>query len=216
MFFAVDQLLAPMAEKEKMNLKHLGDALDFWKGSLLGRLKCNLNNVHILPMFTDNWSPTNLDCYARLFRVDTPKILKENVLFSADARATYFDKIPNLGNDDDLFVDPDIGIEPPSGGTTKHIRFNDIEKLQQNGSKRVVLIYQHSCHEDKWIKPCLDQVNKAIKNAPGLNGCHAFAYWAGYVAMIFISRDQQRVCSLTAALRQIYPTVQGQPQRVFP
>lgn len=66
-----------------MNLKHLGDALDFWKGGLIGRLEGVLNDGHILPMFTDApnaWTPDRLLLYAHLTGMDVSRILRHDMV----------------------------------------------------------------------------------------------------------------------------------------
>ena len=57
-----------------MNLVYLGDALDYWKGCIIKELDGCLNDLHVIPMFTDedihsNWPISRLRFYAQLLHV---------------------------------------------------------------------------------------------------------------------------------------------------
>ncbi len=173
-----------------MNINHLGDAFDFWKGSFIRKLGNTLRNLKVLPMFTDTnehfpWNNARLELYAELLGVNKQDILRQEVRFPNNTRGQYFQ---NLDNNSDLFVDPDIGIEPPSGSNYRHIRLTEIAQLLSKSTNRVVLIYQHSFHKDNYIDVCLKKVIKF----PKLKDCHTLAYWAGSVSMVFITRDEKR------------------------
>jgi hypothetical protein len=194
-----------------MNLEHLGDALDFWKGGLMVRLINELNDIHVLPMFTDataNWTPQRLDLYAQLLGVQTPVILRSDVQFTAISRVTYFQDI--ACGDADLFADPDVGTQPNGGGDCRHIRFLEIAQLLPVGAKRVLLVYQHSFREENWTGIRLQDV---IGNLPG---CSAFAYWAGSVSMIFIARDRQRLTNMFQVLQAMTASLPPNIIRVLP
>lgn len=168
-----------------MNLAHLGDALDFWKGGLFGILGKALNDMHVLPMFTDKnvhdaWTNGRIRAYASLLGVDEARILCSKISFPGAQRENYFQNL-RIGGDSDIFVDPDTGIEPDSGGDRRHIRQSEIEALLPSGSRRVLLVYQHSPRKREWLKGCLEKVCAS-------NEFHAFAYCAGTVAMVFIAR----------------------------
>jgi len=172
-----------------MNLKHLGDALDFWKGGIFRLLGNALNDVHVLPMFTDmnvhdTWTDDRIRAYAILLGVDQTRILRSKDQFPGAQRERYFHNL-GIRDDKDIFVDPDIGIEPNGGGDRRHIRMAEIEVLLPRGSSRVLLVYQHSYRNSKWVDKCLDKVCNSDK-------FHAFAYCAGTVAMIFVARRENQ------------------------
>jgi len=183
-----------------MNLNHLGDAFDFWKGGILEPLNCNLNNLHVLPMFTDEnvpctWTEDHLQHYAQLLRIhDIERILKKEVPFNRTGRGDYFQ---DVNGELDLFIDPDIGIEPQSGGDVKHIKLEELAMLLRKNPQRVLLVYQHSNPKKDWLEDVLVRV----RDSRPLNGCECFAYQAGRVAMIFISsRANERLSAIWQAL----------------
>jgi len=209
-----------------MHVKHLGDALDFWKGGFFKLLGNALNNFHVLPMFTDVnasdvWMGNCMHAYVTLLGVHKERILRSADQFKKEdaGRIEYFEEI-NLDCDADLFVDPDTGIEPPGGGDHRHIRVKGINVLLPNDSKRVLLIYQHRTHESDWVENCL----KKVSNHENLK---AFAYDAGGAAMIFVARrENQRLNAMRKYLHDnithlfseevdrltdIYPTVPSGP-----
>jgi hypothetical protein len=195
-----------------MNINHLGDAFDFWKGSFMRTLGNNLNNIKVLPMFTDvpdTWNEARLGLYAQLLGVNVQDILRPAVRFTMNTRGNYFQ---NLDDNSDLFVDPDTGIEPPGGGDYRHIRLSEIAQLLPNDTNRVVLIYQHSFHKHNWTDACLQRIIQYKE----LNGCYTFAYWAGSVSMVFIARDQQRLTNMYNALYRMTNSLPDNLTRALP
>jgi hypothetical protein len=62
-----------------------------------------------------------------------------------------------------VFVDPDTGIEPRSGGDNKHLSIADLErlaKLMRNGDK--VIVYQHApiMRSKTWINDVIDRLGE--------------------------------------------------------
>jgi hypothetical protein len=194
----------------------LGDALDFWKGALIDMLRDHLRNVHVLPMFTDKnaaevWTEGRLGTYAHLLRVDRNGILRCCTRFQTSNRARYFESL-NIPADDDLFVDPDIGIEPEGKGSARHVLLSELAVLLPPDTKRVVLIYQHRLHKKNWVEACL----RRVVQSSHLTGCHAFAYGAGSVAMLFVSRDSQRLALLHSTLTDLTASLPTDMRRVTP
>jgi len=67
-------------------------------------------------------------------------ILQQKIKFSPETRKTYFQDI-DIDKNADLFVDPDIGIEPPSGSDYQHIKLEEIDQLLPSSNRsRVVLV----------------------------------------------------------------------------
>lgn len=183
-----------------MNIKHLGDAFDFWKGGIIRLLNVSLNDLHVYPMFTDTdvsnaWTPGCIQLYASLIGVDVSKVLLPLTRFETSIRGKYF-KMVDIRADADLFVDPDTGIASDRAGKIQHIRLCEINQLLPADSSRIVMIYQHSWHKITWVDDCL----KKVCSYHDLKGSATFAYMGSSVAMIFISRSQRRL----KAVHQIF------------
>jgi hypothetical protein len=187
-----------------MNLTHLGDAFDFWKGGVIGALAGlgHLQDVHVLPMITDwpireRWQDGHFALYAALLGVARERVLRQDVEFTTETRADYFRIDPHLG---DVFVDPDTGIEPTTRGGTEHMRRQEIAMLLPAEASRIVLVYQHAYRKDDYAAATLKQI--AADDC--LRGCHAFAYKGGNVSMIFVSRDGARLATVRSAVHSFF------------
>jgi hypothetical protein len=201
-------ILPALSEVEAVNKTHLGDALDFWKGRVISLLHRSLNDLHVVPMFTDEditnvWPEEHLRMYARLLGVRMDRILQPTTPFSAATRKTYFS---NLGLSDraDVFLDPDTGVQPAaSKATTKHVCFVDLAQLFAGAPRRLVLVYQHrprsSPHD--WA----DRSSMRVTSDQRVSGCNAFAYFSVNVAMLFVSRDENRLQQILADLQNVCP-----------
>ncbi|MCJ7744334.1 MAG: hypothetical protein MUO99_07250, partial [Dehalococcoidales bacterium] len=91
-----------------MNAKHLGDALDHWKGSIIQRMEGLLERIAVIPMITDDkpWDDKKIETYSRLLSVDRKLVMKvmEWNKTTRENRGDYFRNIHHRG---DLFLDPD-------------------------------------------------------------------------------------------------------------
>lgn len=198
-----------------MNIRHLGDAHDHWKGSLIGMLEPVLREIHVLPMFTDDspeavWTDERLNLYARLLRVPATRVLHRQLRFTHQTRADYFQKAEELNPRFDLFADPDTGIATGRKGSPKHVALQEMARLLPPSSSRLLLVYQHSSRATDYIKDCL----KKLSSAAALRGCHFFAYWAGNVSMVFASRDKSRVSEVRHYLYTAFPPLPNGHARV--
>jgi len=183
-----------------MNLKHLGDAFDHWKGSvieLVGEMNLRVvNNLQVVPMFTDQepwpWGPENLATYAKLLRRQVNDILKRNDPFSnsRNDREAYF---KNLGQND-LFLDPDTGIAGNQNAMKEHVKASEVACLLSASPRRMLLVYQHKGQREKMRK-----THQRVLE--GLREFHAFTYDSGQVGMVFISRDQKRLAEALARIQ---------------
>ena len=182
-----------------MNLVHLGDALDHWKGSLIELI--GGKNVHVVPMFTDGkpWTEPQIEAYARLLRMRPEDVLKRDGCFSGKTRTSYF---CNLG-EHDLFLDPDTGIAPDDkNAKEEHIRTSEIAGLLSVAPSRMLLIYQHASRSKNGLKKKLNLLSKYLP------GCGMFAYDSGSVSMVVIGRDRDRVQQALVRLKcWLGPTV---------
>lgn len=180
-----------------MNSKHLGDAIDHWKGSVLQRLGGSLRNLRVLPMFTDPdpWTEEHLSVYAELLRVRRDRILCSDRRFLNATRDQYFANL-RLAPDWDLFVDPDIGVASACMRDVKHICPCELAELLPAHGGRVVLVYQHARRKRDETSGRLPE----IIATDALRGCSAFAYDAGSVAMVILSRERTRLHTLRELL----------------
>jgi hypothetical protein len=185
-----------------MKLEHLGDALDFWKGGMIGCLQGSLSDIHVLPMFTDRdvpgtWIAARLELYAKLVGVNVRNILRHQTPFSPGTRRTYFTDL-KISSDIDLFVDPDTGIQPNGKGCKEHIGLAELGLLLPEGCSRLLLVYQHSSRDKNWCENCIQRVLKCDH----MKGSQVFAYVAGNVAMLFVSRNYHRLDVVHGLLRE--------------
>jgi hypothetical protein len=173
-----------------MNLAHLGDALDHWKGSLIDII--GGEDVRVVPMFTDQspWTEQQIESYARLLHLDPRHVLKKDVTFSAKTRHDYFRDT----GEHDLFLDPDTGIaQKPK---KQHIGCSEIAGLLPKTTSRMLFVYQHASRNKNGLKEKLHLLSKC------LGGCEMFAYDSGSVGMVVISRDSGRLQRTLAGLER--------------
>lgn len=196
-------MLSAMKGHATVNQRHLGDALDHWKGSVIGLLDAALRDVHVIPMFTDedpvaSWSEAHLRLYARLLRVPRDRIMHSHTPFCASNRADYFSTL-RLSANADAFLDPDNGIAPEGGGHSKHVRPNELATLLPVDSRRIVMVYQHSFRTHDYVEVSL----RRVVDSRSVVGTAAFAYHAGAVAMIFASRCRPRLIEIHKAMTRV-------------
>jgi len=177
-----------------MNLDHLGDALDHWKGSLIELI--GGKKLRVVPMFTGDkpWTEQQIEAYARLLHMRPEDVLKRGCCFSGKTRTSYF---CDLG-DHDLFLDPDTGVAPDDKNAKKeHIHTSEIADLLSAAPSRMLLIYQHASRDKDGLRKKLT----SLHSTEGLQGCDIFAYDSGSVSMLVISRDHERAHGALACLK---------------
>jgi len=176
-----------------MNLTHLGDALDHWKGSLIELI--GGKNLRVVPMFTDTWNAQQIEAYARLLHVRPEDVLKRDTCFSSKSRKGY---CCDLG-EYDLFLDPDTGIAADNKASEKHVSSTEIAGLLSVAPSRLLLIYQHASRKKDGIR---EKIN-LLRSAEGLKGCDIFAYDSGAVSMVVMSRDHERAHEALTRLKNL-------------
>jgi hypothetical protein len=182
-----------------MNLKHLGDALDHWKGALFEYLQteCTLRNFAADPMVTDPepWTEDDFKVYARLLHITRQQIIPHEVSLGA-ARDHYFAEIMHEG---DLFLDPDTGIRTNRASPIKkYIKPREVAKLLDSANGRVLAVFQ-SVRSQKTcarVDGCVKAVAKEMKISP-LGWC---SYESPTVGMLFLSGDSKRTHEVCCAL----------------
>jgi len=181
-----------------VNSQFLGDALDHWKGSIISLLlsKQLTQNIVAEPMITDlqPWQREDIDTYGRLVSRELLCPICHGGSTFSGRREDYFNEIPQYG---DVFLDPDIGIALGKA-TRKHVKITEIKKLLGQ-SNRVVMVYQHSGHEDfhQRLLTIKNKISGAIPNV------HCIVYQCGQVAMFFISSSDSRIAEIKNALQEL-------------
>ena len=181
-----------------MNIQHLGDAYDHWKGSVISILSSRKkigSNLVVVPMLTDFqlWKAKDLRTYRRLLNLrEESTICHEHETFTNHqiGRHNYFAGIPNKC---DLFLDPDTGISTGNHLTEKHITINEISNLLNDGGNRdrVLMVYQHSTRSrDRFPK-----IGSMLRRVP------YYPFKCGQVAMFFISLSKNRIKAIKNTLR---------------
>ena len=177
-----------------MNLRFLGDALDYWKGSVFLRLQNGgiLKDFSVDPMLTDSgdWDADDFKLYADLLQIRRKQILPHKIELRED-REKYFAEVMHTG---DLFVDPDTGIASRDAGhAEKYIRVREVRQLLGEKLPRILCIYQHIR-----AKKTRDRVRELIETlAAEFDKFDTRIYCCTYetptVAMLFVSQKQNRI-----------------------
>lgn len=173
-----------------MNLCYLGDAFDHWKGSLFESLQQAelLNGFAVDPMATDSreWQTDDYELFARLLRIRRDQFVSHRCSLAAD-RVGYFQEIEHSG---DLFLDPDIGVATSNvRDISKYIRPGEVRSLLGYRPNRVIVVYQHVRGQRTH-----DRIQTVVANLmPNDQAFACCSYESGTVAMLFFSRDFERV-----------------------
>ena len=184
-----------------MNLKHLGDALDHWKGSLFDYLREEkvLHDFAVDPMDSDQeqWKKTDFAIYRRLLRIDENQLIRHKSTL-ADDRNQYFSEIKLITGD--LFLDPDTGIltsKVNKKDEKKYIKPHEVASLLQDD--RLLAVYQHVRGKvvSERVGKCLD----AIKQKTSSFSC--CSYESGMAAMLFLSHQPDRTTKVKEALTRL-------------
>jgi hypothetical protein len=159
--------------------------------------------LYVIPMMTDvKWNKADWKLYARIIlgtsRVG--RVRHRSLRFTGTNRTTYFKNgagVPEWPRPKyDYFLDPDTGVETPAGTAgSKHVKFAEIENLLPARSKRVVAVYQHKYNISgrkplSDIQYVLDAKRRLHKN---IRGVKCLGVWGGSVAIIFVTRDRNRL-----------------------
>ena len=172
-----------------MNLRFLGDAFDYWKGSIFLRLQKGriLKDFSVDPMLTDpeDWHTVDFQLYADLLQIRWDQIIQHTKKLRED-REKYFAEVMHTG---DLFVDPDTGITlRDASHAEKYIRVREVHQLLGEKLSRVLCIYQHVR-----AKKTRDRVGELISALSVGNTIYCCSYETPTVAMLFVSREQNRI-----------------------
>ena len=184
-----------------MNLRFLGDALDHWKGSVFECLQSSnvLEEFRVDAMASDidNWLPEDWSLYAKLLRVRKSQVVEHKATLDRN-RKEYFDEIPRSG---DLFLDPDTGIMPRSGGDIRqYLKHEELFFLMNHERRRVVAVYQHGSRNLS-MKSRVEDVLKMLRSAHP--NCYCASYYSSNVALLFLSFQRDRIAAVSGYFRKL-------------
>jgi len=178
-----------------MKLGFLGDAFDYWKGSLFCRLQREgiLVDFFVDPMLTDpeNWQASDFRLYADLLQIRPSQILHHKRKLQAE-REQYFAEVMHTG---DLFLDPDTGIDlrhARHNNIERYVKVNEIRQLVEGNLPRILCVYQHI--RVKQIEDIVRELMSALAESDTKIYC--FSYKTPTVAMLFMSVSQSRIETL--------------------
>lgn len=183
-----------------MNIEHLGDALDHFKGSVFALLQEDglLRDFLVDPMATDAsaWNTAVSTSYARLLRVKEDQLVRHRHDLRRD-RNPYFSEIPEEG---DIFLDPDIGIKTKGSRNQleKYLRPTELLELMSVPGDRLVVVYQHGSRGR--MRQRVQDVWAALKQQDRLFSC---SYASPQVALLFFSRTCDRVEAVRDCFRRL-------------
>ncbi|MFN7696837.1 MAG: hypothetical protein ACK6CU_20745 [Deltaproteobacteria bacterium] len=171
----------------------LGDALDFWKGSLLEVLRTAStppSPLSVLPMFTDTgWTQPELATYAGFLGLPPSALLTTSQL-TKPGRAHYFATIAS-GFQGDVFLDPDNGIAP-SKPEPAHVAAAEVFALLTH--ENVVAVYQH--RPQRVSAPWLARYVQLVI----ATGARVVGYESAQVGMLFVTKSASRESAVRQAL----------------
>jgi hypothetical protein len=173
-----------------MNLRYLGDALDFWKGSLVTRLQSSgiIKDLAVDPMASDpdDWREEDLLLLAELLQIDRQQLIAHPRTLST-GRTAYFAELDHNG---DLFLDPDTGVATGQVRNRANYVFpSELHDLIARHDQRVLMVYQHIRAQ----RP-RDRL-KTIVASLSLPDCEiaCCSYESGTAALLFLSRSAGRI-----------------------
>lgn len=198
-----------------MNTDKLGDAMDSWKGTVFGHLKCLLKNLYVFPMITNTtyWNHCHTKLYARLIRIPSDRILKTNVPFvgmAGNGTDDYFSDQKIDNKKCDIFLDPDTGIYYPRMGNANstdvdRVGVNVINRLLKSNTdnERVIIVYSHRRERMQTLSTNLHNLRNAH-----LPRHKMFAIRGGHACLVFISnKNTRRICEMQRILFDLYNPV---------
>ena len=182
-----------------MNLEHLGDALDHWKGAIFSQLRNNdwFRDFAVDPMITNQtpWDDADTGVYRKLLDLeDNEPVLHANALFSHQTRQQYFKELIHGG---DMFLDPDTGIAT-APTDAQHVTVDEIHSLFRGDymEDRTILVFQHAGH-DPFAARIEQLAGRVIAPENNLDrDLYCCSYECGRVAMLFLSVNRDRLMSV--------------------
>ena len=211
-----------------MNLKHLGDAMDAWKGWLVHIILPSLRDMKVVPMLTDagkKWNHAKFRLYAQTLHLPTASIMLKTKKFTHTGRKKYFQGMPRMDKCTDVFLDPDTGVWKVKSDSKarktkmekgkkrdvshRYVRTGEIANLLPDKSDRVILIYRQGRESMNDLCKNLKSYAQAIGNR-----CWAIGVRGGSVTVVLFSNSKPRLNRIRHLLLSVYGPVRA--DRVSP
>lgn len=171
-----------------MNRQYLGDAMDWWKGALLGWLQSNqfMRDVVVVPCFTDehSWTSKDFALYCKLLGTDRDHIRDES----------------DVHEFSDTFFDPDTGVKTSGSADSKYVSPERLHAVFRRNPNCVAAIYQHVSRQKtrSRISRVVEILQQSVPKA-----CFCSSESSG-VAMLFGSLHCGRIESIADGLNSLY------------
>ena len=167
-----------------MELRHLGDDYDLIKRYLMALLAPD-GDWAIVPMFTDEWLPADIESYERLLggRVLTPELLGPDT-----DRQEYFRVAADAGH---VFIDPNTGVKVKrmrGVEAPKYVFVEELCELVRERSDHLTLVYDQSIANGADAT----RVEEDKLDILGESGVQGIAY-AAPVSFLILSRKQDLI-----------------------
>lgn len=171
-----------------MNLRFLGDALDYWKGAILSDLRSEklLTNLRVDAMASDTWQPDDLALFSHLLRVRKGDFVSHRYHL-CEQRQKYFAEI---SADGDLFLDPDTGIQTsPVKHLEHYLKPSELFEILGAKKDRIVAVYQHVSRVKtrRRVQRILSTLEHEKKG-----DFFCVSYESATVALLFFSHERKR------------------------
>ena len=176
-----------------MERKHLGDDYDLVKRYLMALISPN-GEWGIVPMFTDDWLPADIESYERLLG---GHVLTHELLSLDTDRQQYFRAAAAAGH---VFIDPNTGILVKRTRATKAPIYIFVEELSELVPERpdsFTLVYDQSIANGADAR----KVEEAKLDILGESGIKGVAY-AAPVSFQILSRNQDLIAQARQRLEE--------------
>lgn len=196
-----------------MELEKLLDTADHLKAFVLrATLLSNGRSPFVIAMRTDRaWAANEWRQYASVTAGSVARvgsILKLRFLGKPQERAAYFVEARRRARAaEDLFLDPDVGLEPCSGQPgAKHVSIQELDGLLAGSPGRAIGFYQHNfpnCGCKCSLERC-GYVNHVVDRiVHSGRGLRAVGFWGGPSSIVFATRCRSREQEIRHALQDV-------------
>jgi hypothetical protein len=142
------------------------------------------------------WQEEDWALFANLLRVGRAQLINHSRQLKTDRQA-YFNEINHRG---DLFLDPDTGIATGRvDGVSQYFFPKELLSLLDLEQTRIIAVYQHV--RAKKTRDRLEEVIAVIRNHDAQFS--SASYESGTVAMLFFSRNSDRVRSVVTHFQSV-------------
>lgn len=197
-----------------MRREYIGDNLDMVKRIHLRDCRLPFKNLIVEPLITNEepWQDMDFSVYADCLGVDVTQIRRgDNQPWTELHPARRTDWLQeHQSHHGDIFLDPDSGLDPPSGGNLRHVPTAAVQGLlaREIGAHRIVMVYQHMPQR---TGAAIGQLATVVRNRVSAvrdqnRGIHAFAVLGQHATMIYFSGNRDRIGLVKEAFEWLGPT----------